>query len=138
MANSKRARSEKSRTQPRARTYVAAADLQHALERKGYTHLSYKQEHVVDLETEAILSAEIYYGNESDANTLLDSVGTAQGNLQQADIDAEIKEVVADKGYHKNETLAKSSGQNTPPICKNRPSRSLRADSNAILGRHLR
>ena len=79
--------------------------------KKGCTHLSYKQEHTVDLETEAILSAEIYYGNESDANTLLDSVGTAQGNLQQANIDAEIKEVVADKGYHKNETLAKSRAE---------------------------
>jgi len=75
--------------------------------KKGHTHLSYKQEHTVDLETEAILSAEIYYGNESDAKTLLDSVNTAQGNLQQADSDAEIKEAVADKGYHKNETLAK-------------------------------
>ena len=31
--HSKRARSEKSRTQPRARAYVAPADLQHALER---------------------------------------------------------------------------------------------------------
>jgi transposase len=62
------------------------------------THLSYKQEHAVDLETAAILSVEIYYGNESDANTLLNSVGTAQGNLQQADSDAEITEAVADKG----------------------------------------
>ena len=33
MANSKRARSEKSRTLPRDRAYVAPADLQHALER---------------------------------------------------------------------------------------------------------
>ena len=75
--------------------------------KKGHTHQSYKQEHTVDLETEAIVSAEIYYGNESDGNTLLDSVNTAQGNLQQADSDAVIKEVVGDKGYHKNETLAK-------------------------------
>jgi len=76
--------------------------------KKGHTHLSYKQEHAVDLETEAIVSAEIYYGNESDGNTLLGSVNTAQGNLQQAESDAMIKEVVGDKGYHKNETLAKS------------------------------
>ena len=75
--------------------------------KKGHTHLSYKQEHTVDLETEVILSAEIYHGNESDGNTLLDSVNTAQGNLQQADSEAAIKEVVGDKGYHKNETLAK-------------------------------
>ena len=33
MDNSKRARSEKSRTLPRDRAYVAPADLQHALER---------------------------------------------------------------------------------------------------------
>ena len=33
MANSKRARSEKSRTQPRARAYVEPVDLHHALER---------------------------------------------------------------------------------------------------------
>jgi len=75
--------------------------------KKGHTHLSYKQEHTVDLKTEVILSAEIYYGTESDGNTLLDSVGTAQGNLQQAGSDAAITEVVGDKGYHKNETLAK-------------------------------
>lgn len=50
--------------------------------KKGHTHLSYKQEHTVDMETEAILSVEIYYGN-----TLLDSVNIAQGNLQQAVID---------------------------------------------------
>jgi transposase len=74
--------------------------------KKGHTHLSYKQEHTVDLETEVVLSAEIYHGNESDANTLLDSVGTAQGNLQQADSNSKIKEVVGDKGYHKNEQQA--------------------------------
>ncbi|MBL6704775.1 MAG: hypothetical protein ISQ06_01590 [Planctomycetaceae bacterium] len=56
-----------------------------------------------------ILSAEIYYGHESEGNTLLDSVNTTQGNLQQADSEAEIKEAVGDKGYHKNETLAKWS-----------------------------
>ena len=76
--------------------------------KKGHTHLSYKQEHTVDLETEAILSAGIYHGNESDGNTLLDSVNTAQGNLQQAGSHAEIQDVVGDKGYHKNEILAKS------------------------------
>jgi hypothetical protein len=30
--------------------------------KKGHTHLSYKQEHTVDMETEAIPSAEIHYG----------------------------------------------------------------------------
>jgi hypothetical protein len=75
--------------------------------KKDHIHLSYKQEHTVDLETEAIFFAAFYHGNESDGNTLLDSVNTAQGNLQQADSHAEIKEDVGDKGYHKNETLEK-------------------------------
>jgi transposase len=74
--------------------------------KKGYTHLSYKQEHVVDLETEVILSAEVYHGDQSDAATLEDSVNTAQGNLLQAGSQAVIEEAVADKGYHKNQTLA--------------------------------
>ncbi len=30
--------------------------------KKGYTHLSYKQEHVVDLETEVVLAVEVYHG----------------------------------------------------------------------------
>ena len=41
--------------------------------------------------------AEVYHRNELDANTLLDSVGTAQGNFQQANCNAAIKEAVADK-----------------------------------------
>jgi hypothetical protein len=40
--------------------------------------------------------AAVYHRNELDANTLLDSVGTAQGNLQQANCNAAIKGAVAD------------------------------------------
>ena len=74
--------------------------------KKGYTHLSYKQEHVVDLETEVVLAVEVYHGNQSDADTLEDSVNTAQGHLLEAGSQAVIEEAVADKGYHKNQTLA--------------------------------
>jgi len=48
-------------------------------------------------QSEAILSAEFYYGNESAVNKLLDSVNNVQGNLLQADSDAAMKEVVVDK-----------------------------------------
>jgi transposase len=72
----------------------------------GRTHLAYKAEHVIDLESEFILDARVYHGNESDSATLLESVTSAQKNLEEADVYRDIEEAVADKGYHKNETLA--------------------------------
>ena len=71
----------------------------------GTTHLAYKAEHVVDVETDLVLSATIAPANHSDAETLCDSVAQAQLNMQAARSKAEIKEVVADKGYHKASTL---------------------------------
>jgi transposase len=71
----------------------------------GTTHLAYKAEHVVDTQTDLILSATIASANHSDAESLCDSVVQAQLNMQAAGSTAEIKEVVADKGYHKASTL---------------------------------
>lgn len=72
----------------------------------GRTHLAYKAEHTIDLDTELILAAEVYPGNAADVDTIGPSISQAQDNLLQAESDAEIKEAVADKGYSKNETLA--------------------------------
>ena len=74
----------------------------------GRTHLGYKAEHVVDLESEVILSAMVYSGTDGDAQTLLASVVTAQTHLEECGCGLEIEEVAADKGYHANETLAGS------------------------------
>jgi transposase len=71
----------------------------------GTTHLAYKVEHVVDLETNAILAAEIYAGDHADSQTLEDSVNHAQTNLNEAQTGAEIQDVAADKGYHATEQL---------------------------------
>lgn len=71
----------------------------------GRTHLAYKAEHVVDLESEIILAAEIYDGDQGDTGTIEDSVHQAQLNLQQAEQQTEIKAVVADKGYHSADVL---------------------------------
>jgi transposase len=79
----------------------------------GTTHLAYKAEHVVDLESEIIVAAEVYHADQADTQTLEDSVQQAQTNLREAGSAAEIKEVVADKGYHANETLATLS-EHTP------------------------
>jgi transposase len=72
----------------------------------GRTHLGYKAEHVIDLDSEVILSATVYSGTDGDAQTLLASVVTAQTHLDQCGCDLQIEQVAADKGYHANETLA--------------------------------
>jgi transposase len=72
----------------------------------GRTHLAYKAEHVVDLDSDLVLAAEIYPANQGDTQTLTDSVITAQVHLKEAGSDAVIDEVVADKGYHAAETIA--------------------------------
>ncbi len=74
----------------------------------GRTHLAYKAEHVVDLDTELILAARVVHATDADSATLLASVEAAQNNLKAAGSAAVIKEAVADKGYHKAEVLAEA------------------------------
>lgn len=72
----------------------------------GRTHLAYKAEHVVDLESEYLLSADVLHGTDSDSQTLVSSIWKAQTNLVRAGSDIEIEEAAADKGYHANQTLS--------------------------------
>lgn len=81
------------------------ADARIAKMKDGTTHLAYKAEHVLDLQTEAILAAEIYHADFGDTHTLEDSLHTAQINLQEAGSQTEIRDAAADKGYHSNGTL---------------------------------
>jgi len=71
----------------------------------GTTHLAYKAEHVVDLQSDMVLAAEILPANHGDCDTMVDSVMAAQVNLDAAGSDVMIEEVAADKGYHKAATL---------------------------------
>jgi len=71
----------------------------------GTTHLAYKAEHVVDLDSELLLAAEIYPADFQDTATLEDSLHQAQINQQAAGSEQQIKDAVADKGYHSTETL---------------------------------
>ena len=72
----------------------------------GTTHLAYKAEHVVDLQSDVVLAAEIYPADQTDGNTLAASVLAAELNLARADSAAAIEEVAADKGYHRLDVLA--------------------------------
>jgi transposase len=79
----------------------------------GTTHLAYKAEHVVDLDSEFVLAAAVHPADASDPSTLVGSVLEAQANLVLAGSEQEIKEAVADKGYHKAQTLAECEHWNT-------------------------
>jgi transposase len=77
------------------------------------THLAYKAEHVVDVESEFLVAAPAYTADQSDPSTLVDSIWAAQINMVLAGSEQEIEEAVADKGYHKAQTLADCEACNT-------------------------
>jgi hypothetical protein len=72
----------------------------------GTTHLAYKAEHVVDLDSGLVVAAQVYPADRPDSATLVDSTLMAQVNLTCAGSVTEIEEAAADKGYHKAQTLA--------------------------------
>jgi translation elongation factor EF-4 len=64
----------------------------------GTTHLAYKAEHVLDLETQAILAAEVYHADYADTQTLEDSLHQAQLNQEAAGSEAERQEALGEPG----------------------------------------
>jgi hypothetical protein len=102
-------RFDKSRKNKRASNdqWVSTTDAESRITRMkdGTTHLAYKAEHVVDIKSEFVLAATVYEGNAADTDTLCDSLMDAQVNLHEAGSDTEIREAVADKGYHAAATL---------------------------------
>jgi transposase len=73
----------------------------------GRTHLAYKAAHVVDLDSEFLLDAEVLAADQADSSLLVAGVRAAEASLEAAGVETpEVHEVVADKGFHKNEVLA--------------------------------
>ena len=72
----------------------------------GTTHLAYKAEHAVDLETEMIVAVEIHLATQADTRTLEGTADLAQYNLHEAGSDVQVEDVVGDKGYHSAAGLA--------------------------------
>ena len=101
------------------------ADARIARLKDGRTRLAYKAEHVVDMDTGAVLAAEIHHADESDTATMQANLEQARANIdtaKQTEADAKHQgpddneprgpsspartiEVVGDKGYHKAELL---------------------------------
>ena len=77
----------------------------------GRTRLGYKAEHAVDLETEAIVSAEIQPGDQGDTKTGPETLECTQFSLTRIKehimtFEATRSEVITDKGYFKSEWLS--------------------------------
>ena len=80
----------------------------------GRTHLAHKVEHAVDLETGALLAVTLCAADEGDTESLPWTLLRAELNLDRLALDEQARkhlhkkplgEVVADKGYHSNESL---------------------------------
>ena len=71
----------------------------------GRTRLGYKAQHAIDADTEIIVAATVHQADESDGEIMKDAVMEMAGVAASAGTDR-YEEVVADKGYHKTETLA--------------------------------
>jgi len=83
----------------------------------GRTHLAYKAEHAVDLETGAVVAVTVAAGDAGDTATILETLPQAGEHIAQvacATNDEQVgervnpegpMEAVGDKGYHSNDTL---------------------------------
>lgn len=71
----------------------------------GRTHLAYKAEHAVDVESGVIVAPVIYRADDADPETLPVTVEVAREQLEAAGTPYQVDEAVGDKGYHKAETL---------------------------------
>lgn len=75
----------------------------------GRTHLAHKAEHAVDLETGAIVAVTLQGADQGDTTTIVETVSaaTAQVDAAQTGVDEpqSLDEIIADKGYHSNQTL---------------------------------
>ena len=69
----------------------------------GRTHLAHKFEQVVDMETGAVVAVTVQTMDGGDTASL--PVTLDEAKRQLADVGTEAKEVVADKGYHSNNTM---------------------------------
>jgi len=74
----------------------------------GRTRLAYKPEHAVDLDTGAIVAAEVHLADLGDTTTLPETLEAAKANLAAVDAaptPEDPTELVADKGYHSRDGL---------------------------------
>ena len=79
----------------------------------GRTHLAYKPEHAVDLDSGAVVAAEVHPADEGDTTTLQGTLDAAVEGLEAAGAAPDAgtpADLVADKGYHSRAVLKDLDG----------------------------
>jgi hypothetical protein len=79
----------------------------------GTTHLAYKPEHAIDLDTGAVVAAEMHAADDGDTTTITGTLDAAQRNLTRVGAPPssdDPAECVADKGYHSRAVLTDLDG----------------------------
>jgi len=74
----------------------------------GRTHLAYKPEHALDLDTGAVIAAELHEADQGDTSTLPSTLAAAAEHLAAVDAAPTAEapaDLIADKGYHSRDTL---------------------------------
>lgn len=80
----------------------------------GRTHLAYKAEHAIDMDTGALVAVTLQEADKGDTESIDQTIEEADENLEEAAQEPEAQrsmhakarsEIVADKGYHSNATL---------------------------------
>ncbi len=92
------------------RDWVSKSDPEAKIARMkdGTTHLAYKPEHAVDLDTGAVVAAELHPADEGDTTTLEKTLAAAEENLEAVDAAPTVEdpaECITDKGYHSRSVL---------------------------------
>jgi len=76
----------------------------------GRTHLTHKAEHAIDLESGAMVAVTLHGADVGDTTSVVETVAIAIEQVAAAQADrarpAALTELVADKGYHRNQTLS--------------------------------
>jgi len=75
----------------------------------GRTHLAHKAEHAVDLDSGALVAVTLHGADVGDTTSLIETAIAAAEQVEAAHAtsptSAELTAIVADKGYHRNQTL---------------------------------
>ena len=108
-------------------TSATDADAKIARMKDGSTHLAYKPEHAVDLDTGVIVAAPIHEADRGDTSTLDPTLAEAAKNLSAvglAPTPEHPSDLVADKGYHSRDILkALDDGPWKTRVAEPRPSK---------------
>ena len=102
-------RRRKKRTSNQDWTNPSDPDAKITKMKDGRTHLAHKAEHAVDLDSGALVAVTLHGADVGDTTSLVETALAAAEQVEAAHAaslaPAELAEIVADKGYHSNQTL---------------------------------